>query len=95
MASQNLLPGEGEREPCGAVNLRKVYDPATARGPFNRYVVTADVIDVKIAFHRIAPNYLAGALAYVAKRLQLAGTFYAEFFFEFAPSCGFRVLSIA
>ena len=86
---------EGNREPRGAINFRKMRGPAASGWPFNREVVAANVIDVEITFHRIAQDRLAGTLAHIAKRLQFAGTFYAEFFFEFAPSCGFRVLSIA
>ena len=66
---------------------------AASGWPFNRDVVAANIIDVKITFHRIAQDRLAGTLAHFAKRLQFAGTFYAEFFFEFAPRFVFRVLS--
>ncbi len=70
-----------------------MHGPTASGRPFNSDVIAAYAADIEIACERIAPNYLAGTLAYLAERLQKAANSDAEFFFELSPRRELGVLT--
>lgn len=94
LAGKDPLTRKGESEPCCAVDLGNAYGAATSRGPLDLDLVAAHGVDIKSAFQRKGVNYFAGTLAHITKRSERAGGVYAEFFFEFPPGGGFRILSV-
>ena len=94
LAGEDLSPREGKREPGCAVDLGNAYGAATSRRPLDLDLVAAHRADIKSTFQRKGVNYFSGTLAHITKRSERAGGAYAEFFLEFPPGGGFRILSV-
>jgi hypothetical protein len=94
LAGEDLPPREGKREPGCAIDLGNAYGAATSRRPLDLDLIAAHGADIKSTFQRKGVNYFAGTLAHITKRSERAGGVYAEFFFEFPPGGGFRILSV-
>ena len=77
--------GPAEERTTLAIDLGKVHGPTASGRPFNSDVIATYAADIEIACQRIASDYLAGTLAYLAERLQKAVNSDAEFLFEFSP----------
>jgi hypothetical protein len=94
LAGEDLLPRDRKREPCCVVDLGNANGAATSRRPLDLDLVAAHGADIKSTFQRKGVNYFAGTLAHITKRSERAGGVYTEFFFEFPPGGGFRILSV-
>ena len=70
LTCENLFPSQRESEPRCAIDLGKVRGPTALGRPFDSDVIAAYSADIEIACQRIAPDYLAGTLAYLAERLR-------------------------
>ena len=94
LTGQYLLSGESKIEPNRAIDFWSMDDATASWRPCDRNDIAAHGTDIEITLQRKRLNDFSGALAYVAKRTELAVRLDAQFFFEFASRRGFRILPV-
>ena len=82
---KNFVAGDREREPFGAVDLRKRLVPPALRRPYHFKGVAYDGVHIEIGLDCERVNTFAAALTDFAERPKRSCGGYPKFFRELAP----------